>query len=168
MDMRKNVYKHARAHTLIACTHHTTSMSQPSTGLISASYLHTHTAHVCIRAGVAILHCTQRETTQPPKVLGFTVHVTGWRVPKFGTCTVVHMHALERVACVRVALRLARGPRPACRAQRSRCLPSRTLCQAFSHMLGVPKKHNIFFQWVQNLGTYGTSRSRPMWFSLCP
>jgi hypothetical protein len=61
-------------------------------------------------------------------------------VPKFWTYVAVCMHALEGLACARVSLRLARGPRPASRAQRSLRLPSRArLRQAFSRMLGVTK-----------------------------
>jgi hypothetical protein len=65
-------------------------------------------------------------------------------VPKFWTCTMMYIHALEGLACARVSLRLARLPRlqAGCGARVASAQRLR-LRQAFSRMLGVTR--NIIF-----------------------
>ncbi len=86
-----------------------------------------------------------RWSTAPP---GAPFPGSGTHVP-WGTfvepaqrCTCMHSKAWRRV---RVSLRLARGPRPACRAQRSRHLPSRAHCARPSRACLGSQENIIFF-----------------------
>jgi hypothetical protein len=77
------------------------------------------------------------------RLLQLMLHCRG--VPKFWTCPVVYMHALEGLACRARVARASSRPSP-CRAQRSRRFPSRARCAR-------PSRACLGSQWVQNLGT---------------